>query len=366
MKIVLLLTHAETPAFKAIRDGILPLAKECGWAIHVLAAASFAQATALVKAWNPDGCIVYAAPRCGLSGRYGAWRRPVVTLNAPHPICNIAGIAHNSSATGELAACELLALNLDNFAFYSMEADRPWVETRFKSFAAEIARRGRTVWRHAEGGLGDWLDELPKPCGIFAANDIAAERIAAEAFARKIAIPEEIALIGCDNDPQICEHAETTISSIRMDFLKCARLAVEVLACAMDGRPYVGETVYGDVGVIRRASTRRLAGKPALVSNMLEYIRLHALSGIGVADVVARFGISRRTTEYRMRKATGRSILEEIQSVRLEEAMRLASDPSVQLGVIASRVGYNSVNFLERLFKRHTGFSMRNYRASKS
>lgn len=362
MKTVLLLTRIESPAFRAMRDAILPLAKNRGWAVHVLSAATFVHATSLVKAWAPNGCLVYAAPPSGISGRFGSWRHPVVTLNATCPIRGITGIAHDSAATGELAARELLSLNLDNFAFFSTVVRKPWVNARYKSFAAEIARYGREVTRCQDGRLGDWIASLPRPCGLFAANDIAAERIVSEAFARKIAIPEEIALVGCDDNPQICEHAETTISSIRVDFLKCARLAVEALSCAMDGRPYEGETVYGDIGVTRRASTRRIMGRSALVSKMLEHIRLNALSGIGVSDAVERFGISRRTAEYRMRRATGRSMLEEIQSVRLVEAQRLLADPSVKLGSIASRVGYSSENFFERLFKRTSGMTMKEAR----
>ncbi len=364
MKTVLLLTRRETPPFRAIRHGVLPLAKKRGWAVHVLAAATFANASALVRAWSPDGGIVYSAPLSGFSGHFAAWRLPVVTLNAPRTSDGIVAITHDSSATGELAARELLSLNLDNFAFFSTVVRRPWVETRFRSFAAGIARRGRDVLRYSGGDVGAWLASLPKPCGLFAANDTAAERIVSEAFARGIAVPEEIALVGCDDDPHICEHAETTISSIQMDFLTCARLAVEALSCAMEGRPYEGETVYGNTGVTRRASTRRITGRPARVASLLEYIRLNACSGIGVADVVKRFDGSRRTAEYRMRKATGRTILEEIQAVRLNEAKRLLTDPSVKLGSIASRVGYASENYMTRLFKRETGQTPSRWRSA--
>lgn len=366
MKTILFLTRTETPPFRAMRNSLLPLTKERGWAVHSLAAKNFAEATSLVKAWNPDGCIVYSAPISGIEGKFAAWGKPTVAINASRATPGATDIIHDSSVTGSLAAHELAALNLDNFAFYSHIDAQPWVEKRFDSFTKEIAKRGRKVARYQNGDVGNWLASLPKPCGLFAANDTSAERIVSTAFARGISIPQDIALVACDNDPEICEHAETTISSIRMDFAKCARLAVEALSCTMENRRYTGESVYGDTGVAHRASTRLIATKyPALISSILEYIRLNAFSGISVADVIRHFGTSRRTLEYRFRKATGHSLLEEIQSVRLDEAKRLAADHSVKLGVIASRVGYGSVNFLERLFKKHTSLCMRDYRASK-
>ena len=193
-----------------------------------------------------------------------------------------------------------------------------------------------------------------------------AERIASEAFARAIDIPDDIALVGCDDNPQICEHAEVSISSIRPDFPRCAALAVDALGNIMEGTPYTGETVYGDVGVTRRASTRRIAGHSPQTAKMLEFIRLNALSGITTADVIGRFPGSRRSSEMHFRKATGHSILEEIMSVRLAEVERLLLNPSVKIGSIASRTGYDSENFLAHLFRRTHGMTMREWRKAKT
>ena len=274
METILLLTKVETPPFKAVRDSLLPFAKERGWAVHSLAAGSASRAAHLVDAWNPDGCIVYCAPPSGLNGDFASWRKPVVTINAPHPARGAAAVAHDSRSTGSLAAGELLSLGLDNFAFFATVSGKPWVETRFGSFAAEIERRGLQVLRYRNGDIGDWLASLPKPCGLFAANDMAAERIVSKALAHGISVPDDIAVVGCDDDPQICEHAEATISSVRPDFPRCASLACDAMAGALEKKKRGGELIYGDIGVTRRASTRPIAGCPAQVSAMLEYIRL--------------------------------------------------------------------------------------------
>ena len=358
MKTILLLTRFETSPFTAIRDSLLPLAKERGWAVHVFAVGTLARGSRLVGAWNPDGCIVYCAPPSGLCGDFASWRRPIVTINAPCPVRGAAAVAHDSRPAGSLAAEELLSLGLDNFAFFATDSGKPWAETRFESFAAEIERRGLHVLRYRKGGIGDWLKSLPRPCGLFAANDMSAERIVSEAFAQGISIPNDIALVGCDDDPRICEHAEVTISSVRPDFSRCAGLAVDALFRAMETKKSGGELIYGDIGVTRRASTRPMAGCPAQVSAMLEYIRLNALTGISAVDVLKRFPGSRRTAETRFRKTVGHSIVDEIQSIRLAAAERMLADPRVKIGSIASCVGYDSGNFLARVFKRRFGMTM--------
>ena len=130
----------------------------------------------------------------------------------------------------------------------------------------------------------------------------------------------------------------------------------------MEGKPYTGDSIYGDIGVTRRASTRTIVGHPPQIASMLEYIRLNALSGITTTDVLNNFSGSRRSIEARFRGATSRSILEEIQSVRLAEVERLLANPMVQISSIASRTGYASENFLARLFKRTYGMTMREWR----
>ncbi len=278
----------------------------------------------------------------------------------------ITAIAYDSCGPGLLAARELLSLGLDRFACFATSSRLPWVETRFRSFSEELKKRGLSATRYSNGSVGDWLATLPKPCGLFAANDLMAENVVVEAFTRGISIPDDIALVGCDDNPLICEHSEVSISSIRPDFPKCARLAVDALGHIMTGRQYTGETIYGDIGITRRASTRPIAGHPPHIAAMLEYIRLNAFSGITAANVLDRFPGSRRSAEARFRKATGHSILEEIQSVRLAEVERLLANHTVQIGAIASRTGYASENFLARLFKRTYGMTMSAWRLMRS
>ena len=124
--------------------------------------------------------------------------------------------------------------------------------------------------------------------------------------------------------------------------------------------------MFGDVGVIHRASTRVTAYKSPDVAAALEYIRLNALSGISASDVLSRMKGSRRSAENAFRAATGHSIVEEIQAVRLVEVKRLLSNPMLKISAIAARAGYRSENFLTRLFKRETGMTPSEWRRSNT
>ena len=113
---------------------------------------------------------------------------------------------------------------------------------------------------------------------------------------------------------------------------------------------------------MRRASTRVLQVFDARVSRALEWIRLNACSPIDVDDVVAVMGCSRRLADLNFRKATGRSILDEIHARRLDEAKSLLKRDDIPIGEIPGRCGYVQGPYLGILFKRVTGRTMRQWR----
>ena len=261
-----------------------------------------------------------------------------------------------------MAARELGNLGLDNFAFAADHPMQPWAERRLFTYSSELAKRGRTANVYDGYDLRIWLRSLPKPCGIFAANDLMAERIIATAKAEGLEVPYDLAVLGCDDDTRICEHAETSISSIRPDYAKGGMLAVQMLAEAMDGLNAEPLQMFGDTGVIHRASTRVTTYRSPVVSDALEYIRINAISGISASDVISRMKGSRRSAENTFRAVTGHSILEEIQAERLNEVKRLLANPLIKIGAIAIQSGYHSENFLTRLFKRKTGMTPSQWR----
>lgn len=364
MKTVLLMTHVESSVFRAIAESISICSKKHEWALHIIAAANAEDAKSITESWHADGCIVYASSPNGLNLKNINLRVPTVYIS---PVWESKGkftVSHDSCITGSVAARELGNLGLDNFAFAANHPMPPWAERRLSTYSSELAKRGRTANVYDGNDLRAWLRSLPKPCGIFAANDMMAERIVATAKAEGLEVPYDLAVLGCDDDARICEHAETTISSIRPDYTKGGMLAIQMLADAMDGLKTETVQMFGDAGIIHRASTRVTTYRSPVVSNALEYIRLNALSGISASDVLSKMKGSRRSAENLFRTATGHSILEEIQSVRLNQVKRLLSNPLMKIGAIAAQTGYRSENFLTRLFKRETGMTPSQWRKS--
>ena len=364
MKTILLITGKESSVFRAIAECISICSKKRGWALHIVTAADAENAKALAESWHADGCIVYASSPSGLNLKNIALSIPAICISPAWESNGKLTVSHDSSITGRVAARELGNLGLDNFAFAADHPMQPWAERRLSTYSSELAKRGRTANVYDGNDLRAWLRSLPKPCGIFAANDMMAERIVATAKAEGLEVPYDLAVLGCDDDARICEHAETTISSIRPDYTKGGMLAIQMLADAMDGLKTETVQMFGDAGIIHRASTRVTTYRSPVVSNALEYIRLNALSGISASDVLSKMKGSRRSAENLFRTATGHSILEEIQSVRLNQVKRLLSNPLMKIGAIAAQTGYRSENFLTRLFKRETGMTPSQWRKS--
>ena len=364
MKTILLITGKESSVFRAIAESISICSKKREWALHIVTAADAENAKALAESWHADGCIVYASSPSGLNLKNIALSIPAICISPAWESDGKFTVSHDSCITGSVAARELGNLGLDNFAFAANHPMPPWAERRLSTYSSELAKRGRTANVYDGNDLRAWLRSLPKPCGIFAANDMMAERIVATAKAEGLEVPYDLAVLGCDDDARICEHAETTISSIRPDYTKGGMLAVQMLADAMDGLKTETVQMFGDAGIIHRASTRVTTYRSPVVSNALEYIRLNALSGISASDVLSKMKGSRRSAENLFRTATGHSILEEIQAVRLNQVKRLLANPLMKIGAIAAQTGYRSENFLTRLFKRETGMTPSQWRKS--
>ena len=365
MRTILLITDVESTAFKSIAEHVARLAHNRGWALHVVVASrrDGRKSEQMVRAWHPDGCLVYCAPPHGIPVGLDRLPCPCVFLNPSEDLRN--SVRHDSAATGRLAAGELMRLGLDSFAFVGPSTPFAWSTARLQGFTEALLACGRTPAVHPGRSLETWLKHLPRPCGLFAANDALAEKVVVAALSAGLAIPSDLTILGVDDDTRVCENAEVSLSSIRPDFAACARLAVSALAEQMERPCTRAQTfVYGDEGVVHRASTRLLRGHAPAQASTLEFIRRNALVGITPEDVLTRTKGSRRSVETSFRAAVGHSILDEIHAVRLAEAKRLLANSDLPISGITTQIGYTSQNFLARLFKRTYGMTMREYRAS--
>ena len=272
----------------------------------------------------------------------------------------------------ELAARELLQLNYTHFAFVHYPNSRIWSNERARQFRKLIEMHGYSCPEFVpdnEGDTQDWLNRLqdwmatlPRPCGIFAANDEVSNHIRGICRSKKWRVPNDIALVGVDNDESICESAHPRLSSVLADNEQMGFLAAQLLAERIDSPNLEpARRTVPPLMVVRRESTRPYRAPNENVAQALELIRDKACEGLRARDVIAVMKGARRTAEMRFREATGHSILEEIISVRMLRAKELLmSDSTRPIKIVAQMCGYASETAFRKVYTARLGaFSRR-------
>ena len=335
----------------------------------------------LCEFWNPIGVII----ECG--GSYSEDIDPDIFTKVPvvyfdrNPLTlpqNVSCISHNSVATGRLAAKELLVTGHPNFAYVPYPQPRFWSDERERGFKEALRLNGKTCSVFTGKGsmqniswqmsLRKWLNAIAKPCAVFAANDTVAAEILTAAAQCGFDIPRDIAVCGVDNFDPVCEHTIPTLTSIQPDFLLGGELAArtldDIIRREKSNRNPIRLT-FGPSDIIRRASTRTLPRYDPEVSAAIELIRRRACEGISSTDVLTVFKCSRRMAEMRFRRIAGRSILNEIQFVRLEKAKSLLSDTKFDMEAIANFCGFSTAKAFWKFFRQKTGISPSRWRSDK-
>jgi LacI family transcriptional regulator len=198
---------------------------------------------------------------------------------------------------------------------------------------------------------------LPTPCGVFAANDRIAGCIVAAALKAGLAVPQDIAVVGVDNDIGQCETLPVSVSSVSLDREGIGHAAAGLLSAMMEGGCHSAGSIdiVGAMHVVRRASTRRFVDRR--VAAAVEHIRKHACDGVTVPDVVGVMGCSRSLAYLRFAEEVGHSILEEIQTVRIAHAEELLRKGTLSVDAVGDFSGYSSTSEFRRAFKHRTGLS---------
>lgn len=178
-----------------------------------------------------------------------------------------------------------------------------------------------------------------------------------------MAVPQEIAVIGVDNDEMVCDLAEFPLSSIAVANEKSGYEAASLLHRMMQGEKVGGQVVVSEpLYAIQRLSTDTLAVEDWAVREALYFIRDHLPRSIAVEDVVKRMCVSRRMAEIRFKKATGRTINEQVMVQRIRIVRELLVETSLPVEVVASRSGFSSAAYLGLKFKAATGLTPTGYR----
>jgi len=381
MKTVLFLTDLHVGSHIAEVEGVYERARTYGWhVVEVEYAHSIRPIEDYVRTWRPDGCILTCAPLTEPLAPEVFKDIPTIYLDPDARTLRRQRhcVVNDPEALAQIAFQELMNLPCAACGFVGWSNRTVWSEGRRQAFGRLVEGAGLPFVAFTDPWdpedklrlhkkLARWIRELPKPCGIFAANDDTASLVADVCHFVGLEVPKDIAVIGVDNMELVCENAMTTLSSIEIDFHDVGRACADLLARLLADPDLPPETVrFGPGRLVRRQSTRALQTCDARVSRALERIRREASLGLRAADVIADMGISRRMAEQRFRAATGKTILEEINDTRLAHAFALLRRPDYPISLIAEQCGWKADVFLKRLFKKKTGMTMREWRKSRA
>lgn len=370
MKTVLFFKSSELSSCRKKLAGVTAVARKLGWNVQAVEPVrSEATARQLIDLWAPDGCIVSCGAKTNSFPSSVFDNIPLVFIDRPQETLakDDSCVYHDSTATANAAARELLSLNLRHYAYANWSVPLVWNEERRNAFSAVMRQHGQKVSyfesklpvsssKGLPQALAEWLRTLPKPVGILAAADLLSAKIITAARIAGLSVPEEIAVIGIDNDEELCESFVPSLSSVEPDFFRSGVMAAEILNDLVSQharRPI--RTTYPPLRIVRRKSTMRFEKTDKAVSDALELIRREACNGLAARDVFRLFPCSRRMAELRFRAATGRSVLEEIRAVRLTKAKDLLSGPPMKLEAVANFCGYKSAVAFSIFFKAETG-----------
>ena len=296
-------------------------------------------------------------------------------LRPDHPLSQLGEVASGSREAAQMAADHLLERKFSHYAFVG-SGDRVWSLRRRDSFCQRVRAAGfephvyqppRTLrdqtWEREQAGLADWLGVLPKPAGLMACNDDRGREVLEACRAAGVNVPEELAVVGVDNDDLLCELADPPLSSVALNAERGGYQAAALLDRMMRSpsrkpRRLVVEPLH----VVARRSTDIMALEDPDVAGALRFIHHQAGRPIRIDDVVDHLHMSRRSLEIRFQRAVGRTVHAEIQRARLERAKRLLLETDAQMPKVAEVAGYGSASYLIQVFRQQFGMTPAKYR----
>lgn len=395
-------------------NGILRYAKSVGnWDVQFISTANQEQSSGLslheLINWIPHGIIVEGLiaekKACDYLAKKGLNIPLVLSRSDATPVSTKLqqsytnfSICCGESYISRAAADFLLQHQYASFGCIPIfHNEIPWAQNRSLFFEQALsASNPRAVCQHYKPhkswiadskSMAGWLKKLPKPCGIFVHNDTRARQVLTVCSMNGIKIPDEVAILGCDNDNLICESAIPRISSIEPDFEQAGYTAAWCLDKMLHGEKIkpilndsplarslaknlymneygIPEIIYGVRRIVERASTIDTHGSGRIVAEAKNYIRLNAGRLIRSYEIANALNVSRRLLEMRFRETLHRTVNEVIIDAALDHAKELLQTSDIPTCQIPAHCGYKDLSNFRVAFKKRFGSSMRDWRKS--
>lgn len=338
-----------------------------------------------IKNWTGDGII---SRQLSNDFREEITRGKIafVELTDRHETNEFITVRSDDFRIGQLAAEHFRERGLVNYAFCGFSGES-WSDRRKAGFAAHLRSSPSSVlFEHqadwylqdsacrvaAMEDLTSWLKELPKPIGVMACNDVCGKRISECCHRASISVPEQVAVVGVDNDDLLCGWCSPPLSSVIPNAEAVGFQAARILSGLL-GNPESNSAIHETepreilippLGIQSRQSSDLVAVEDTDLSSALRFIRNRASSGVAVADVLAHCDVSRSTLDRKMRDFLGRTTQQEILRVRLQRVCQMLSRYEIPIESVALQCGYEHPEYLHVVFKREMGMTPGEYRDS--
>ncbi len=327
---------------------------------------------ARIENWKPDGVLFQSAGLTRAAVEKVSRMKNSIHLSEPPAgaIWNSVGL--DNAEIGRAAAAYFFERRLQHFAFVGSKGVG-FSKTRKASFQTAVKGAGGSVQvvefgeKIVESEIIKWLRNLPKPCGLFATHDECSLMLTTMCRGEGIRVPEEIAILGVDNDTLICELALPQLSSVSVPSKRVGFAAAEMLAQKLKRKsPGKRSVLLPPTGVVTRQSTDVFQTEDDVVNRALRFMHGNVNRRINVEDVLREIGSSRRFLERKFMHQLGRSPLQEIQHSRMELAKRLLIETRQPLREIAIQCGCGDASRMVTMFRRECGMTPGEFRKVKT
>ena len=378
-KIILLLDFAEEYS-KSLMKGINTYSKEAGPWIFCRMPLFHRETVGIdgilkwALEWGADGIIGQLYNDKDIE-RFVQAGIPVIAQDFKERFAEIPNITGAYHETGELGADYFLKKGFVNFAFYGF-SDIVWSRERSEGFEKRVKSAGHNVhyfehkkarsselWYYKPSSLSRWLKSLPKPIGLMACDDNQGQHITEACRHVGIRIPEEVAVLGVDNDEMICDLSDPPLSSIALDVEKGGYDAARLLEhLIMHGITDYHDIVVKPMQVITRHSTDIYATNDNHIASSLKFIHQNIDKNLHVNEVVKQVPLSRRALEKRFLEITGYPVYKYIFNLRIEKFTQKLLDTDMSVFEIALDMGLTDSKNIARQFRQVKGCSPSVYR----
>ena len=316
---------------------------------------------------NVDGAIVKIGSALDMSPILQSKRLPLVILEKP-PQEQIAALEYSNrpfavigidnGKVGAMAADYLSHLgNFANYLFIHDPNDNEWSRLRGSSFKNAMRKRHHSVKILSLEDFERKLPTLESPMAIFTAFDLLSTNVMKICRKTSLSIPNDVVILGVDNDSALCENANPTLSSIRLAHEDLGYSAAKALDALMAGTRIRTNEELPPLDVIVRNSTTYLPPARLLVDRAMRIIEDHGPKGIRVTDIARKLGVSTSLLKLRFHQSRNCSLRDTLITTRMDEVTRLLKTSDYPVGQIAKMCGFSSSAVLIHLFKKKFGTS---------